>query len=195
VQHSRSSGRRGTTALAAVTVTLSMLAPFASAADAPPSLPWVEVAPVCNRISTAGVGDCGSVSYPAVFTLGVGTLVVRANSWSVAFTITNLTDHTLTIAAAPIRLCVFTSASSTQSRCLDASQTPAKPMRLPPVKTWEAHATGRGRIAAGEWVRVLLPAVTGSFGSPTGGIVAWMTLHAWKVGTGTTVMRGIGSGP
>jgi hypothetical protein len=130
-----------------------------------------------------------------VFRLGVASVRVGADSWSIALSLTNLTRHVLTVAAEPVRVCAFDSPDSTRSRCLAASHAPSAPVHLRPGEEWRADPAGQGRLAAGEWLRVLVPVVSGSFSSPTGPIIAWMTIHAYQVGSGRSVARSIGTGP
>jgi hypothetical protein len=171
------------------------LAPFASAAAGPISLDWTEVGPLCNRVSTEGVHNCGSSRYPAVFRLTVSTLTVSPHGWSIAVSLTNLSRHSLTLDAAPIRVCTFASPDSTEPRCLAARQTQIGPVHLKPAQTWNADQTGPGRLEAGRWLRVLLPAVTGSFSSPTGGAIAWVSVHAYRLGAGgRSVAHAVGTG-
>lgn len=76
----------------------------------------------------------------------------------------------------------------------DAASSP-RPSTLAPGATWQATVRGHGRVFAGRWLRVLLPGVTGSFSSPTGGVIAWLTVHAYLYGPdGHSVARYNGTG-
>jgi hypothetical protein len=66
---------------------------------------------------------------------------------------------------------------------------------LRPGAIWRTTTQGKGKIVAGQWIRFLLPTVQGSFASPTGGVIAWMTVYAYRYGPGGySVASAIGTG-
>jgi hypothetical protein len=183
------------TALAAATCAALLLLPSASASQVV-ILNWAEVAPLCNRVSDVGVSGCAGARYPAAFRVQVTSLSVSGKSWSTRVFLTNLTRKALVVAGTPLKLCLFPSARSAQGRCLAAAPTaPRGPTALARGRTWEVTARGVGKIADGRWIRFLLPIVRGSFASPTGGVVEWMTVHAYRFGPGGhSVASAIGTG-
>jgi hypothetical protein len=159
-------------------------------------LGWNEVAPRCNKVSNAGVSGCEGTRYPVVFRARVGVLDLRTSGWSVSVSITNLTRKPLLIPGGIVQLCVFPGPKSPRSRCLKPALIPPAPLvRLDPGRSWATTANGKGRVAAGQWVRVLFPMVTGSFESPTGPAIVWMTVHAYRAGPGGhSVVSAVGTG-
>ena len=182
--------RIGATAACALAA-LAIAAPGRAAV--PISLGWTEIAPVCNRVSTAGVANCGTARYPAVFRLRVTSLTEADDRWSLTLSLTNLGSHTLTLGPGPIRVCTFATVDSTDARCHVGTQ--AATAHLKPGATWRAEPTGTGRLASGWWLRVELPVVSGRFSSPTGGAIGWVTVHAYRLGSGgSSVAHAIGTG-
>jgi hypothetical protein len=170
-----------------------LLAPAAAASRI--ALGWNEVAPLCNRVSNVGVSGCAGARYPAAFRLRVATLSVQSNTWSVGVSLTNLTRKPLTFTGGPIRLCLFPSAKSPRARCLPTPAVPRPLVRLSPGRTWRLTQQGTGRIRAGQWIRFRFPTVQGSFTSPTGNVIAWTTVHAYRFGPGGhSVASAIGTG-
>jgi len=141
-------------------------------------LDWTEYAPLCNTISSIGVTNCGPVHYPPVFRLTVSTLTVKGEDWSLRLALTNLAATPLSFSG-PFELCQLTQLTTVRTECTAASDSSPRPAKLAPRATWQATEQGRGHIVTGRWLRVLLPGVTGSFSSPTGGVIAWLTVHAY----------------
>jgi hypothetical protein len=158
------------------------------AAAAPPAstavkLGWTEYAPLCNTTLTVGVTYCGPDPYPAVFRLQVGTLTVASGHWSLTLAVKNLTRSPLSFSGR-VELCVLPQLQTTRTDCMPASAASRPLARLAPGATWQATERGSGFVVAGHWIRVMLPGVTGSFVSPTGGVIAWLTVHAYWFGPG-----------
>ena len=153
-----------------------------SPAAGPIGLDWTEYAPLCNRISTEGVSNCGQTRYPAVFRLRVTSLVTTAHGWSLSLSLTNVGRHTLALGSGPIKVCTFATPDSTDARCLVGPQ--GKAVRLDPGAAVDDDLAGTGGLASGRWLRVELPVVTGRFSSPTGGAIGWVTVHAYRLGPG-----------
>jgi hypothetical protein len=184
------------TVIAAMTSAALLLVPNAAASQIA-ILNWTEVAPLCNRVSNVGVSGCGGTHYPAVFRVHVASLSVTGKKWSARVFLTNLTRTPLVIAGTPLKLCLCPTARSVQARCLSGSPTaPHGSTALARGKTLDITARGVGTITNGRWIRFLLPIVTGSFASPTGAVIEWMTVHAYRFGPdGHSVASAIGTGP
>ena len=183
------------TVMAAMTFAALLFVPNAGASQIV-ILNWTEVAPLCNRVSNVGVSGCAGTRYPAAFRVHVASLSVTGKRWSARVFLTNLTRTTLVIAGTPLKLCLFPTARSVQARCLSAAPTARHgSTALARGRMWEVTARGVGTITNGRWIRFLFPIVTGSFASPTGGVIEWMTVHAYRFGPGGhSVASAIGTG-
>jgi hypothetical protein len=156
-------------------------------------LHWTEYAPLCNTVATIGVTTCGPDRFAPVFRLGVNTLRVSADRWRLGVALTNLTAAPLSFSGR-FELCVLAEVTTTRTDCRAASASSPRPRTLAAGATWEGTEHGEADIAAGYWIRVLLPGVTGTFSSPTGGVIAWLTVHAYHlVPGGGSVARYNGS--
>ncbi len=158
------------------------------------ALGWNEVAPVCNKVSNAGVTGCAGARYAPAFRVRVLSFTATGTAWSVRAAITNLTTKPLTFTAGPVKLCLFPTAKSARSSCLATPVLPRPLVSLKPGGTWTTTQRGTGRIVAGRWVRFLFPTVRGSFVSPTGNAVQWLTVHAYEYPGGPSVASYVGSG-
>jgi hypothetical protein len=170
----------------ALCLCLGAAAPRAAAAAAPRttvSLDWTEYAPLCNTVLTVGVNYCGPDPYPPVFRLQVGTLTVWPGHWSLTLALKNLTRSPLSFSGG-FELCELPQLQTTRTDCMPASAALRPLAKLAGGATWQTTAQGRGAVLAHHWIRVLLPGVTGAFGSPTGGVISWLTVHAYWFGPG-----------
>ena len=157
-------------------------------------LDWTEYAPLCNTVSSIGVPGCGADPYPAVFRLRVTTLSVIGNTWSLGLSLTNLIKTPLSFRG-PLELCLLYKLSTTRTDCMPASTTSRPLVTLAPGATWQALEEGRGKVPNGRWIRVLLPGTMGSFTSRTGGVISWLSVHAYHFTPGgSSVARYNGDG-
>jgi hypothetical protein len=160
-----------------------------AAAATTAQLHWTEYAPLCNTVASVGVTTCGPDPFAPVFRLRVSTLSVSADRWSLGVSLTNLTASPLFFSGS-FELCVLAEVTTTRTDCRPASAASPRPRTLAAGATWQGTERGEADLTSGYWIRVLLPGVTGSFSSPTGGVIAWLTVHAYHfVPGGRSVAR------